>query len=118
MAQAGTVWVDVRGDMSQFATDVAEGAKKASAGMAGVAASGVKTVMGDIARSSAVAATALGVGGIAAMDGEAGHPHRPGGLVGLVAGDFRDLDDRRVIGRQAVERAPRGFGAHRLGRVC
>jgi len=67
MAQAGTVWVDVRGDMSQFATDVAEGAKKASAGMAGVAASGVKTVMGDIARSSAVAATALGVVGIAAV---------------------------------------------------
>jgi TP901 family phage tail tape measure protein len=67
MSQAGTVWVDVRGDLSGFLKDVTQGAGAASKSLGGLVSTGAKTVISDI--ESAAGATALGLGalGVAAV---------------------------------------------------
>lgn len=67
MAQAGTVWVDVRGDMSKFASDVAGGAKKAGASVTSALGSGAKTVVSDLGTAAGVTAVAIGGIGLAAV---------------------------------------------------
>ncbi len=62
MAKAGTVWVDVRADTKGFAADLSRAAQGATRSLGGIAASGAKTVFGDIAQTAGVAA--LGVAGI------------------------------------------------------
>ena len=64
MAQAGTVWVDVRGDMSKFASDVAGGAKKAGASVTSALGSGAKTVVSDLGTAAGV--TGIAIAGIGA----------------------------------------------------
>ena len=64
MAQAGTVWLDVRGDMSNFGRDIADGAKQAGSSLGSALGSGAQTVLGDLGRVAGVAA--IGVAGIGA----------------------------------------------------
>jgi len=67
MAQAGTVWVTVRGDMSKFASDVAGGAKKAGTSISSALGSGAKTVVSDLGTAAGVTAVAIGGIGLAAV---------------------------------------------------
>ncbi len=67
MAQAGTVWVTVRGDMSKFASDVAGGAKKAGASVTSALGSGAKTVVSDLGTAAGVTSLAIGGIGLAAV---------------------------------------------------
>src|SRR5690606_2409623 len=62
MAQAGTVWIPVRGDTKGFVGDIEDAARRAGSSL-GLMGAG-KTVLGDIGQLAGVAAVA--VGGIAA----------------------------------------------------
>ncbi len=66
MAQAGTVWVDVRGDTSGLVKDIGTAAQTASRTIGGTLGSGAKTVLSDIGTAAGVSAI-----GIAAIGGAA-----------------------------------------------
>lgn len=66
MAQAGTVWVDVRGDTSKFIKDVGTAAQTAGRSVSGALGAGAKTVLSDLGTAAGVSAI-----GIAAIGGAA-----------------------------------------------
>jgi TP901 family phage tail tape measure protein len=66
MAQAGTVWVDVRGDTSGLVKDIGTAAQTASRTIGSTLGSGAKTIMSDIGTAAGLTAV-----GIAAIGGAA-----------------------------------------------
>jgi len=66
MAQAGTVWVDVRGDTSGLIRDIGTAAQTAGRTVSGALGAGARTVVSDIGTAAGVSAI-----GIAAIGGAA-----------------------------------------------
>lgn len=67
MAQAGTVWVDVRGDTTKFMRDISDGARIAGDSISAFARSGAKTVLHDVGTMATVAGVAVAGIGAAAI---------------------------------------------------
>jgi len=67
MAQAGTVWVDVRGDTTPMLRDIETAARGAGRSLSGALGAGAKTVVSDIGTAAGVAAIGIGAIGGAAV---------------------------------------------------
>ena len=95
MAQAGTVWVTVRGDMSKFASDVAGGAKKAGTSISSALGSGAKTVVSDLGTAAGVTAVAIGGIGLAAVKTSTDFNAAMSGVAAVAGASASELESLR-----------------------
>lgn len=101
MAQAGTVWVDVRGDMSQFASDVANGARRAGASISSGLGSGARQVVSDLGTVAGVAGIAVAGIGVAAIKTSSDFNAAMSGVGAVANASAQELDALRDSALQA-----------------
>ena len=101
MAQAGTVWVDVRGDMSQFKKDVGDGAKAAGAAVSSSLGSGARTVVGDLGKVASVTGVAVAGIGAAALKTSSDFNASMSGVASVANASSAELDQLREAALKA-----------------
>lgn len=101
MAQAGTVWVDVRGDMSQFKKDVGDGAKAAGAAVSSSLGSGARTVVGDLGKVASVTGVAVAGIGAAALKTSSDFNESMSGVASVANASSAELEQLREAALKA-----------------
>ena len=94
MAQAGTVWVDVRGDTAGLVRDIGTAAQTAGRATAGALGAGARTVLSDLGTAAGVAALGVaGIGGAAVMASTEFNKSMSGvsAVAGATAGEMEQL---------------------------
>ena len=94
MAQAGTVWVDVRGDTTPMLRDIETAARGAGRSLSGALGAGAKTVVSDIGTAAGVAAIGIGAIGGAAIKASTDFNKSMSGVsavAGATAGEMAQL---------------------------
>jgi TP901 family phage tail tape measure protein len=92
MAQAGTVWVDVRGDTSKFIKDVGDAAQTAGRKLSGALGAGAKTVLSDIGTAAGVSAIGIGAIGGAAVKASTEFNKSMSGVAAVAGATAGELD--------------------------
>ncbi len=92
MAQAGTVWVDVRGDTSKFIKDVGDAAQTAGRKLSGGLGAGAKTVLSDIGTAAGVSAIGIGAIGGAAVKASTEFNKSMSGVSAVAGATAAELD--------------------------
>jgi len=94
VAQAGTVWVDVRGDTAGLVRDIGTAAQTAGRATAGALGAGARTVLSDLGTAAGVAALGVaGIGGAAVMASTEFNKSMSGvsAVAGATAGEMEQL---------------------------
>jgi TP901 family phage tail tape measure protein len=101
MARAGTVYVDVKAETSGFLRDVTQAGQGAARSLAGLAASGAKTVLSDIGTMGGTAALGLGVLGGAALKASSDFDAAMSGVQAVSNASVQELDALRDAALEA-----------------
>ena len=101
MAQAGTVWVDVRGDTSKFIKDVGDAAQTAGRKLSGGLGAGAKTVLSDIGTAAGVSAIGIGAIGGAAVKASTEFNKSMSGVSAVAGATAAEMSQLREAALQA-----------------
>lgn len=101
MAQAGTVWVDVRGDTSGLVRDIGTAAQTAGRSVAGGLGAGARTVLSDLGTAAGVSAIGIGAIGGAAVKASIDFNKSMSGVSAVAGATAAELDLLREAALQA-----------------